>query len=53
MQLLEDVMYPVCIDIIENDQQFDEDHLIFLHDGAPPLYAFIIHQYLRQHCPRN
>lgn len=53
LQLLEDAIDPALTDIIENVPEYDEDHLIFQQDGAPPHYALIVRQYLDQRFPRN
>jgi hypothetical protein len=53
LQLLEDAIDPALTDIIENVPEYDEDHLIFQQDGAPPHYALIVRQYLDQRFLRN
>lgn len=49
--LLEDTIDPMLTDIIENDQNYLEDQLIFQQDGAPAHYALPVRQYLDQHFP--
>lgn len=37
LQLLVDANNPTLTDNIKNNQRFDDDHLMFQHDGAAPL----------------
>lgn len=44
LQLLKFVTNTTSTDIIENDQEYDKDYLIFLQDSAPSHYASYIQQ---------
>lgn len=39
LERLENTISPLLTDIIEHDYNYQQDHLIFQHDGAPPHYA--------------
>lgn len=46
LSLLEDHIDPMLTDIIENDDRYLEDELIFQQDGAPPHFAVTVRQFL-------
>ncbi len=48
---LEDAIHPKLVEILENDNGYMENRLIFQQDGAPPHYAAVICQYLDQTFP--
>ena len=51
LELLQNAIYPALVEIIENDDQYMENHLIFQQDGAPPHFELIVRQYLDQTFP--
>lgn len=53
LELLENAIYPALVDIIENNAQYMENHLIFQQDGAPPHYALPVRQYLDEVFPEK
>lgn len=46
LEVLEDLVQPLLLDIVENDDRYLEDHLTFQQDGAPPHYALAVREYL-------
>lgn len=48
-ELLEGVSDPVLIEMIENDQNYFQDQVIFQKDGVPAYYALPVYQY--EHFP--
>lgn len=53
LELLETTVDPTLTDIVENDNRYLEDHLIFQQDGAPPHFAVAVRQYLNERFPRH
>lgn len=51
LELLSEFVYPQLVDIIENDDRYLEDHLIFQQDGAPPHYAQPVRAFLDRMFP--
>lgn len=51
LRILEDLVYPRLIDIVENDERYSEADLIFQHDGAPPHYAAAVREFLDANFP--
>jgi len=51
LELLEDIIDPTLINIIENDEHYLEDQLVFQQDGTPPHYAQYVCEYLDQTFP--
>ncbi|KAG5894615.1 hypothetical protein JTB14_026146 [Gonioctena quinquepunctata] len=51
LELLNEFVYPQLVDIIENDDRYHEDHLIFQQDGAPPRYAQPVRAFLDRMFP--
>ncbi|EFN87922.1 hypothetical protein EAI_08475, partial [Harpegnathos saltator] len=48
LELLEDIIDPMLTDVIENDEHYLEDQLVFQQDGASPHYAISVRRYLDQ-----
>lgn len=46
LEILEDMVYPILVDIVENDDRYSEAHLFFQQDGAPPHYAVNVREFL-------
>lgn len=53
LELLEDTVYPLLIDIVENDDRYQENQLMFQQDGAPPHYALLVREFLNRQFPEQ
>ena len=42
LEILENLVYPMLINIVEDDDRYSEQHLFFQQDGAPPHYGSIM-----------
>ncbi|XP_018307235.1 uncharacterized protein [Mycetomoellerius zeteki] len=51
LELLEDIIDPTLTNIIENDEHYLENQLIFQQDEAPPHYARLVREYLGKTFP--
>ena len=51
LDLLENTIIPALIEIMENDQRYQEENAIFQQDGAPPHYALPVRQFLDETFP--
>lgn len=53
LELLEDAVDSTWSNLVENDNQYLEDHLTFQHYEVPPHFAAPLHQYLNERFPRH
>lgn len=53
LELLETAINPALTEIVENDERYLENRLIFQQDGAPPHYAHPVRNYLNQEFPER
>lgn len=53
LEMLEELIHPVLVDIVENDDRYLEDLLTFQQDGAPPHYARPVREFLDAVFPRQ
>nr|CAH7745775.1 unnamed protein product [Callosobruchus chinensis] len=49
--VLMNTIIPALIEIMENDQRYQEENAIFQQDGAPPHYALPVRQFLEETFP--
>lgn len=53
LNLLENLIYPHIVEIMEQDHNLMEDELVFQQDGAPPHYALPVRQFLDATFPEH
>lgn len=53
LNLLEDLIYPQIVEIMENVDQIPENDFFFQQDGAPPHYTAPVRDFLDQHFPAH
>lgn len=51
LNMLQNIIYPLLVEIVEHDERYQENLLVFQQDGAPPHFARHVREFLGQHFP--